>query len=154
MLIYIDKHGCLKCKVKSFPKSQGNIYTKAAKYGYSPEEFPCLLYVLEFHNDNERFLKVGITSTFINNRFRLCPYEYKILYLYQMSLSEASMQEKDLLKSNEDFKYNPKISFKGYTECLSLESLSNIETVLLARNGQADSSLIDWKPLRAKVTTT
>ena len=71
-----------------------------------------------------------------------------------MSLSEASMQEKDLLKSNEDFKYNPKISFKGYTECLSLESLSNIETVLLARNGQADSSLIDWKPLRAKVTTT
>lgn len=145
--------GCPKCKVKSYG-SKHNIYTKALKYDYLPEEFPCFLYVLEFHKDEERFIKVGITSNFINHRFKLCPYEYKVLYLYQMSLSEACIQERDLLKSNKDFKYSPKIFFKGHTECMSLEALSNIETVLLARNGQADSSLIDWEPLRARLTTT
>lgn len=128
------KLGCPLCRVRC--TTGDNIYTKAIKAGSNYDEYPCSLYLVEFYNESERFLKVGITTNEITYRFRKSKYEYKVHCLFNSTLSVCIDQEKDILTEFNSYQYFPKISFNGETECFEFNSLSNIKNVLLARNGQ------------------
>ena len=133
--------GCLTCDAKE-KVSGSNIYTKAFKNNQNPDTLKCLLYVVEFFNETEKFIKIGITTNTVEYRFRKMKYNMKIHLTLDLTLTEALKYEKDILKEFIGFKYNPLISFNGKKECLKFICLNNVIKVLLARNGQRVSSLI------------
>lgn len=122
------KSGCFSCNVKS--RLDANIHLKVLNKKILH------LYVVELFNEKESFIKIGITSNTVLQRFRRCPYQVKIHLDLKLESEDAFQQEKEILKEYKDFKYNPLISFSGFTECVSKEILDDIVKVLLARNGQ------------------
>lgn len=75
------------------------------------------LYVLKCFNDNETFIKVGITGKGIKGRYRglqAMPYRYEVLNQCNGTPEEVWNLEK-LIGSlfRKDFGYRPKIKFKG-----------------------------------------
>ena len=135
------KFGCLNCDAKQ-RASGSNIYTKAFKNDQNPDTYKCLLYVIEFSNEIEKFIKIGITTNTVSQRFKKTKYNMKIHLILDLTLTDALKHEKDTLKEFMEFKYNPLISFNGKQECLEFNCLENVITALLARNGQEVSSLI------------
>lgn len=78
------------------------------------------LYIIECWNEEERFIKIGITSKSIKERFtkNKIPYNYKILKIF--SSTNAGLiydMEHVLLRNSKKFKYLPKKYFPGITEC-------------------------------------
>jgi len=75
------------------------------------------LYKVRLFNNDESFIKIGITSREINLRFNSIPYEYEVIkiikgesaYIYDLELRTKKMFKK--------YRYNPLIEFKGRTEC-------------------------------------
>ena len=86
----------------------------------------CIFYVLSFFNENERFLKCGLTTESISRRYsgKTANYKYEVLKQVECSLDEAMELEK--LVSVNCIKYEPKNNFGGYLECYNFESLSKI----------------------------
>lgn len=79
-----------------------------------------ILYVLECFNDSEKFIKIGITSLSVKERYRTnrdLPYAYRVIdeivgdggYIYDL--------EKELHKQHKQYQYTPELFFKGNTEC-------------------------------------
>lgn len=75
------------------------------------------LYVLRCFNDEESFIKVGITGKGIESRYRgqqAMPYQYEVLNEYNGTPDEVWNFEKLLGRLfRKDFGYRPKIRFKG-----------------------------------------
>ena len=81
------------------------------------------LYIIECWNNEEKFIKIGITSKEINKRFNKgnLPYNYKILKLIT-SINAGFIYDLEniLLKNSKSFKYIPKLYFVGNTECRTI----------------------------------
>lgn len=95
------------------------------------------VYVIECHDNNERFIKIGMTSIKINKRFwkKMMPYEFKLLFLYTNSAERIFALEKELHRRFKKNKYIPNKKFNGYTECFSpiiLNELKNLDIFKLA----------------------
>jgi hypothetical protein len=79
-----------------------------------------IFYIIECYNENERFIKFGVTSRSIKIRFRDSydmPYTYNILREFRYANTEATDAiETYLLKFTKTMIYNPKIPFSGRTE--------------------------------------
>lgn len=75
--------------------------------------------VVRCFNENEEFYKIGITGRTIRQRFsgKTLPYKYEIIQEIKDVPEIIYNLENDLTKLYRDFKYKPKISFKGETEC-------------------------------------
>ena len=74
------------------------------------------LYLLRCYNDIEEFLKIGVTSRLIEDRYSnkiLMPYNYEILYEFNGNSKVVSDLEQDI-KSNFEY-YKPQIYFGGAT---------------------------------------
>ena len=74
------------------------------------------LYLLRCYNDIEEFLKIGITSKTIQERYNgkdAMPYQYEVLYTYNGDSKIVSDLEQ-YIKSNFDY-YKPQIYFGGAT---------------------------------------
>lgn len=87
-------------------------------------------YVLRLKNNEENFVKVGICAQH-RLEYRLTPirriYDVELLYKKEMNMVEAfNMEQKILKEFKNNFKYIPKIKFKGYTECLTENPLNYI----------------------------
>lgn len=135
------KFGCLNCDAKQRANGS-NIYTKAFKNNQNSDTLNCVLYVIEFFNESEKFIKVGITTNTVDQRFRRMKYNMKKHLTLNLNLTRALKYEKEILEEFVEFKYIPLISFNGKQECLKFNCLENVITALLARNGQEVSSLI------------
>jgi len=85
------------------------------------------MYIIRAFNDNEEFMKIGITSTTIFSRFHSFPYEYEVIKSISGSPAFVFDKEKELHKLYCDFKYVPKLKFDGVTECFSLDILPLID---------------------------
>ena len=136
--------GCLNCDARQ-KASGSNIYTKAFKNNQNPDTLDCILYVVEFFNESEKFIKIGITTNTVGQRFKRMKYNIKKHLVLNLNLTKALKHEKDVLKEFVEFKYIPLISFNGRQECLKFNCLENVITALLARNSQEDISLIAGK---------
>lgn len=92
----------------------------------------CTLYIINIFNQDESFIKVGITYDTVEKRFiklKQSGYEYKIMT--SVSVPEKggraiALIELEVHLALQDYKYKPQNSFKGQGECYKLEYLNNI----------------------------
>jgi hypothetical protein len=91
----------------------------------------CIFYILDFFNENENFLKCGLTTESISRRYsgKTANYKYEVLKQIECSLDKAIELEK--LIADNCTKYEPKNKFGGYLECYNPENLSKIIELLM-----------------------
>lgn len=83
---------------------------------------PGNLYIIKCQDNNELFLKIGITIKDIKIRFncyRVMPYTFSVLILKEGLMFDIFTLEQQLKKQFYQFKYRPKIKFSGHTECFA-----------------------------------
>lgn len=129
-LCHIRGKGCAKCR------NDNTTYNFIQKYKDNPElgSKVGLIYVLEIFNENEKFLKLGITSDksgrFKKYRadFKKVGYSFNILFQFETTNYISAMVENDILKimRRDNNIYTPTENFSGKGECLFLECLDNI----------------------------
>lgn len=87
------------------------------------------LYVVRLYDENESFIKVGITSNSISRRMGNIPYSYEVIYSDVFSLYE-SINIENILSSCK--KHIPLKKFGGSLECYldELEVLKNLNNYL------------------------
>jgi hypothetical protein len=126
-LITVSSHirgsGCVKCA-----NLIRNFFTKTSFINNS-KDVKASLYVIKCFNDSESFIKVGITSKHITNRFKnktLMPYNYTVLHIIVGYPEDVWNLEKTNLKVLSKFSYTPKIKFQGMTECFYEDALKEI----------------------------
>jgi hypothetical protein len=91
------------------------------------------LYLISLRNSNESFLKIGITTTTVEQRCEYIPYQSQILFEINLSGIEArafeSLMQEMVIPF--DFKYWPKKHFNGYTQCYHPNALKLILEALI-----------------------
>jgi len=113
-------NGCPNCKKDNASFSKSDWVTKH-------KNKKCIFYVLEFFNDNESFIKVGVTAVSIKKRYASVKnYKYKIILEIKGESEFISNLEKDTLNKHKQFKYNPFLEFEGRTECFNLQIKNKI----------------------------
>lgn len=122
----IKNNGCPNCVVR-------NIYTIAYYEKYNIPDHECFLYIVEFHSDQEVFIKVGITKhENVKYRFRgYKHYEIQTVLVIRSTFYKAYSFEQELLYKFRDFKYKPLNKFKGHTEVLDYSCKSQLMSSLL-----------------------
>lgn len=110
---HLQGQGCPKCKNSGFGRHD---FIEKAK-GRT-----CFCYIIKCYNDEEEFIKIGITSRPIEKRFDSkidMPYKYKIIKLYEGSSEYVYNKENELHKLHIPYKYLPKMKFIGMYECFT-----------------------------------
>lgn len=91
-----------------------------------------ILYLARLYNDNEQFLKIGITYNTIKQRFAhysSAGYKYEILSeikVIKHGGRAIALMELELHLGLQEYKYKPQLYFKGQGECYKYENLSEI----------------------------
>ena len=81
-------------------------------------------------NKNEEFIKFGITSNTVKERYRsLKNYQFEIIKLIEDNPSKIYDMEKRLIKEYKNYKVMPKLAFEGWSECLSITCLEKINEI-------------------------
>lgn len=115
---HIRGAGCPKCAGDTLRgKYVASYHTAPDKVGY--------LYLVEFSNNSEQFIKVGITSRRkVSYRYGNNHAGYNVTYLreYKMSIMRANAIEQQLLAIYSDHKHTPLCKFGGHTECLKIDA--------------------------------
>ncbi len=111
-------------------KARGNANKRWGKSESTIKPKDHIFYVLEIYNDNENFLKCGMSSTSIARRFsgKLKSYKYNILFQCEMDSLTALEYESKINTKCES--YEPSHKFGGYTECYKRSSLKDIKEIL------------------------
>lgn len=109
---HLNGSGCVKCsRDNSF---KGNFHTVS-------KGRECTFYIIECHGEGEKFIKIGVTSTSIKERYnkkKSMPYKYSVLKEIKSYDSEAiHCLEWECLNITQINTYSPKEKFNGYTEC-------------------------------------
>ena len=78
----------------------------------------------------EKFLKVGMTTTSIEKRFRETPYSYKVIHSVDVDREILFEYEQAVHGTVRKYSYRPTIKFVGHTECYRMEAKTDILTLL------------------------
>ena len=127
---HLHGHGCDSCARDEVRESRGNLFSRTAwikncnERGGTPS-----VYVVEMFNDNERFIKIGITYKSVDSRFlkEKLPYKYRLLYLHVDSAEYVFNKERELHKRFKEYRYKPLKHFGGMTECFNMFVLGEIK---------------------------
>lgn len=109
------------CPTCSYKENTENFHTLKKKTNKS------LLYIIECFNEDEKFLKIGVTTRTVKSRFRDdfdMPYNYNILREFSYANTDAPYAlETELLRFTKSVRYSPKLKFSGRTEtrCFSIK---------------------------------
>lgn len=115
------KQGCPECKFEKAREGIGYYNEHLFRVQPKLKNIPATLYVVEFSNEQEKFIKIGITiEKDLKRRFYGIPYTGKILQTKKLPLFEAFKLEQHLKKANSELKYKPIEYFHGWTECFSV----------------------------------
>ena len=89
-----------------------------------------IFYVLEIYNEEEKFIKCGMSSTSISRRFsgKLKPYDYKIIFQCEMNANDAIECESKISSLCES--HEPSHKFGGYTVCYKHSSIKEMKEIL------------------------
>lgn len=108
---FLNGQICTKCTYK---ESTSNYYELKKRRNNS------LFYIIECYDNNERFIKFGVTSRSIKVRFRDSydmPYNYNILREFRYANIDAcDAMERNLLKFTKSARHYPKLKFNGQSE--------------------------------------
>lgn len=85
-----------------------------------------ILYIVRLQNENEDFIKVGFTGMSVKERMWKIPYNHKIIHTIVSDASTVWDYEKQFHRLLHCFKYRPKISFGGESECFTLEAVQTL----------------------------
>ena len=119
-----------EAKVGNFSEA-GKISVKAKRLINQPQ-----LYIIKLYNDNEAFIKVGVTDFSVSRRFRSSGdgmsklgYKFDVLYQYFKSDYNVSLIDVESAVGNKfrDVQYLPKNKFGGYLECYEIDYLEDIK---------------------------
>lgn len=127
--------GCYKCSVynKSFSQMGEShdiwAFSKWSEYALKSKYFDSYkVYIIRCYNDDESFYKVGKTFRNLKNRFagkNNMPYKYEVCNIFTFEDGVAACEkEVELKRILREYRYAPKIEFKGMYECFS--SIENI----------------------------
>ena len=86
------------------------------------------VYIIRCYNNNENFIKIGITTTSVFERFpnkKVLPYDFEILYQILGSPDFVWDKEKELQRQFKNYQYIPKPFFNGNTECFTNDILKS-----------------------------
>jgi len=122
---HIGNHGCRKCS----EQNQLNYNLKEA-YSKENENFNLNFYVIELCNNNDTYIKVGISKDIVQ-RFKNIAVKSKSivtpLLILPTNLKEATLLEDMVLKNlKSKYKKQFETKFSGYSECLVIESKSQV----------------------------
>lgn len=82
------------------------------------------LYKVNLYNDNESFIKIGITGNKnIKKRLLCIPYKYKILKVINKNTEYIYNLEKRFNRIFKQYKYKPLKQFSGQNECFKLKDI-------------------------------
>lgn len=119
-------HQCPKCSGEERAQKQHWNYVKRCELNPELAESYGVVYLLEMSVNDEKFLKIGISS---NHKKRLGHYtefgiDYEVIKLIETTALKSAILESQVLKfvRNQDIRYIPKHEFKGWTECALIES--------------------------------
>ena len=139
---FLDKQ-LIEFNIKSEKQSQSG-RKGGFKNGVRPENERKIgnqIYLLECWNDNERFLKLGITSGSISRRYSgKIQYEYKVLL--QSFSNDFIFAEKNICEKLIDYEYNPKLNFAGQKECYKYSDKQLVIDIFVNFFNFADSNLL------------
>lgn len=85
------------------------------------------VYLIKCFNNDEEFIKIGITTNNIIDRIYAIPYKCKIIEEINTNLFYAILIENLIFKKNIENKYIPKIKFGGHTECFIINTIKTIK---------------------------
>lgn len=84
-------------------------------------------YVLRCFSDDEEFVKIGITSDSIKERYRKkksMPYDYEVIHETTSNNKKMIWEiERKFIKKLNKYQYIPNKKFGGFTECFNVESI-------------------------------
>ena len=122
---YLHNHG-----LETQHYSLGFICEKWFKNNEDKKEIPSHLYVINFYDDNESFIKIGITTNSAEHRSKEIPYDKNIILEIELPLFVSYSIEQHLLNELKFFRYIPKKCFGGQFECLDRDALIHIYEIL------------------------
>jgi hypothetical protein len=94
------------------------------------KEIKCLLYVMEFSNDTEKFWILGISSNYKKRKKDLLKqsgYEIKDVSVLIWNVFDCVSLEQYMIYKYKKYKYKPLNYFQGHTECFSVNPYTNFE---------------------------
>ena len=114
-MTHLNGCGCPKCalEIDTYRRSH---YIKLAE--------KATLYLIKIYNEHEVFYKLGKTIGKTKRRFagnKKLPYEFTVINEYSSEIGEIFDLEIILHRKYKNFQYFPKINFKGYTECYTMQ---------------------------------
>lgn len=125
---------CPKCAYEDRAEKQHWDYLERCKLDDNLANSDAVLYLLKLNDDNECFLKVGISSSF---KRRLGHYKeeglnFEVLEVVNTTAIKAALLEREVLKyiREQGLRYIPTKLFAGWTECATLESEGQLVEVL------------------------
>lgn len=88
------------------------------------------VYMIILYNDEEHFIKIGLSDN-PNNRFfnfKADGFNIEIINIfYFKNRPDAIIKEREFHSIYKKYLYNPKTKFEGYTECFSMDLLNDID---------------------------
>ncbi len=122
--VHLMGSGCRSCAFIKNDNYKGRGYSRS-DYIKTANGRDGILYILKCFGNNEKFYKIGITIQNIkiryNNKEKL-PYKYEIIFQHTCDAGCVWDLEKLYLKKLKNYRYKPLINFKGYTECLDIQT--------------------------------
>ena len=122
------KLGCVHCLKKTKISYNGFNENRVSKYIENNGDIDGTIYIIKCFNKNEEFIKIGYTLNDLNTRFTSSnmPYSFEVLEELTIRASKIFQVEQELHQHYKKYKYLPKKSFNGISECFSIQILGEI----------------------------
>jgi len=121
-------------KSKKAEESANARWSKDEKDQERKKAINCIFYAIKIYDENESFIKVGITTESISRRYsgKLKDYSYEMIFSCENTV-EKCIEFEQTIKQN--FKnYTPKTQFAGYNECIEISEYDEIISFVMQNN--------------------
>ena len=117
---HLNGNGCPKCNTGGWEfKLSDWLNTKGDNATF---------YILRCYSNGEEFIKIGITTTTIKERYRKkdsIPYQFDVMHETTSTNKKLIWDmERNFMRNLKEYSYLPKMDFKGKTECFNIKSLN------------------------------
>lgn len=123
---HLQGQQCQRCAGEERAAKQHWNYIKRCELNPKLATSNGVLYLLEMSVNDERFLKVGISSEYKKrlNRYTEFGLDFEVLKVIETTAINSAILEAQVLKfvKNQDIRYIPSHEFKGWTECAEIHS--------------------------------
>lgn len=126
---HIHGQNCRKCRNYTGTLNRGWKRSEWIDFCNKAKNAEPKVYIIRCFNDDEEFIKIGITSRTVAGRFKFpsdMPYSYEVLKEIKGSPDFVWDKEKELHRKYKKYRYKPKLSFGGETECFTLNICNSL----------------------------